>query len=249
MIAEGRNINVTLIFRLDPLRRGHRGLPLRPGGAGRLRGRRPLPGAPAWPRSSSAGSTPRSTAGIEAAWPTGRRRPPGLRGKAAVAQARLAYAPVPRALLRSPVGGPGRQGGPGAAPAVGLDLHQEPGLPRPALRRHPDRPRHRQHHARRHRRRLPRPRHRGPDRRRRRRRRPGPSSTGWPTAGIDMEDVAGVLETEGVASFAASFDDLMDSLDRQGGRPRRRLTPTGGPPDPPHPPPARIPNPPTEEHP
>ena len=32
------------------------------------------------------------------------------------------------------------------------------------------------------------------------------------TAGIDMEDVAGVLETEGVASFAASFDDLMDSL-------------------------------------
>jgi transaldolase len=31
-------------------------------------------------------------------------------------------------------------------------------------------------------------------------------------AGIDMEDVAGVLETEGVASFAASFDDLMKSL-------------------------------------
>jgi transaldolase len=31
-------------------------------------------------------------------------------------------------------------------------------------------------------------------------------------AGIDMEDVAGVLESEGVASFAASFDDLMASL-------------------------------------
>ena len=31
-------------------------------------------------------------------------------------------------------------------------------------------------------------------------------------AGIDMEDVAQVLEAEGVASFAASFDDLMDSL-------------------------------------
>ena len=31
-------------------------------------------------------------------------------------------------------------------------------------------------------------------------------------AGIDMEDVAGVLETEGVASFAASFDDLMATL-------------------------------------
>ncbi len=31
-------------------------------------------------------------------------------------------------------------------------------------------------------------------------------------AGIDMEDVAQVLEREGVASFAASFDDLMDTL-------------------------------------
>jgi len=31
-------------------------------------------------------------------------------------------------------------------------------------------------------------------------------------AGIDMEDVAGTLETEGVASFAASFDELMQSL-------------------------------------
>ncbi len=31
-------------------------------------------------------------------------------------------------------------------------------------------------------------------------------------AGIDMEEVAGVLETEGVDSFAASFDDLIDSL-------------------------------------
>jgi len=31
-------------------------------------------------------------------------------------------------------------------------------------------------------------------------------------AGIDMEEVAAVLEAEGVASFAASFDDLMQSL-------------------------------------
>jgi transaldolase len=31
-------------------------------------------------------------------------------------------------------------------------------------------------------------------------------------AGIDMEVVAGVLEAEGVASFAASFDDLMATL-------------------------------------
>ena len=34
-------------------------------------------------------------------------------------------------------------------------------------------------------------------------------------AGIDMEEVAGVLETEGVESFAASFDELMDSLEKK----------------------------------
>ena len=34
-------------------------------------------------------------------------------------------------------------------------------------------------------------------------------------AGIDMEEVAAVLETEGVASFAASFDELMDSLTKK----------------------------------
>jgi len=31
-------------------------------------------------------------------------------------------------------------------------------------------------------------------------------------AGIEMEDVAQVLETEGVASFAKSFDELVQSL-------------------------------------
>jgi transaldolase len=31
-------------------------------------------------------------------------------------------------------------------------------------------------------------------------------------AGIDMEDVAAVLETEGVASFGASFDELLSTL-------------------------------------
>jgi len=32
------------------------------------------------------------------------------------------------------------------------------------------------------------------------------------SAGIDMEDVARTLETEGVASFAKSFDELVQSL-------------------------------------
>ena len=51
MIAEGRNINVTLIFSLDALRRGDRGVPVRPRGAGRGR-RRPRRRCTAWRRSS-----------------------------------------------------------------------------------------------------------------------------------------------------------------------------------------------------
>jgi transaldolase len=33
--------------------------------------------------------------------------------------------------------------------------------------------------------------------------------------GIDMHDVAKTLENEGVASFAKSFDDLMESLEKK----------------------------------
>ena len=43
------------------------------------------------------------------------------------------------------------------------------------------------------------------------------SSTELAAAGIDMEDVAAVLEAEGVASFAKSFDELMQAY-RQGQR-------------------------------
>ena len=38
---------------------------------------------------------------------------------------------------------------------------------------------------------------------------------GLAAAGIEMEDVAAVLETEGVASFAASFDDLIEALTKK----------------------------------
>ena len=49
--------------------------------------------------------------------------------------------------------------------------------------------------------------------------------------GIDMADVAAVLESEGVASFAKSFDELMQSLsDKANALPGRRrpVAPTGG---------------------
>ena len=138
-----------------------------------------------------------------------------LRGKAAVAQGQLAYQ-----LFLDTFSGPRwealaavrRQG---AASAVGLDLDQEPDaypdtlyvdtlIGPDTVNTLPDAdPRG-----------LRGPRHRGPHRRRRRRRRPGRRSTPWPAVGVDLDDVAGVLEDEGVAAFEKSFDDLLDDAAR-----------------------------------
>ena len=82
MIGEGRSINVTLIFSLDRYDEVIEAYISRARGAGRRRRRPTSPRWPAWPRSSSAGSTPRSTAGSSAAggadattcWPSGARR-------------------------------------------------------------------------------------------------------------------------------------------------------------------------------
>ena len=216
MISEGRNINVTLIFSLTryaevieaylsglealagsgrrPVAGPQRGVVLRE--PGRHRG-----GPPAGRRSASQAAGP------------GRARPPWPRPS------------WPTSCSSSASPGPGGRpwppGRPSAAAPVGVDVDQEPGLPRPALRRQPDRPAHGQHHARRHRGRLPGPRHGGPHRRRRRRRRPQadldapgrrPAST-WPTC-------PRVLEEEGVASFAKSYEELLQALHRQGQRRR-----------------------------
>ena len=81
-------------------------------------------------------------------------------------------APSPRAssptssssetFSRPALGGAGRPGRTRAAAAVGEHVDEEPGLPRHALRRRADRPRHGQHAARRHDRGVRRSRHAGP---------------------------------------------------------------------------------------
>ena len=160
MISEGRNINVTLIFSLDALRRGHRGLPVRLealGGAGGDLSRVHSVASFFVSRVDTEVDRRLEAIGDEAA-----ARPAG-QGRGGPGQAGLPA--VPRALLRAPLGGPGGQGRPPPATAVGVDLDQEPGLPGPAVRRQPDRPGHGQHHAGRHRGRLRRPRHGGPHRR------------------------------------------------------------------------------------
>ena len=84
MIAEGRSINVTLIFSLDRYAEVMEAYL-----AGLEAGRgRPRAASRAWPASSSPGSTPRSTA---ASRTIGTDAALALRGKAAVAQAQVAY--------------------------------------------------------------------------------------------------------------------------------------------------------------
>ena len=82
----------------------------------------------------------------------------GLRGKVAIANAKIAYARY-KALFSGPrwqaLAASGAQA---AAPALGLHQHQEPRLQGHALCRGADRPRHGQHHAARDDGRLPRPR-------------------------------------------------------------------------------------------
>ena len=74
------------------------------------------------------------------------------RGQGAARQGRHRQRPagvraVHRGLRPRPLAGAGRRRRPPAAPALGVDLHQEPGLPGRDLRRGTDRAGHRQHHA------------------------------------------------------------------------------------------------------
>ncbi len=111
---------------------------------------------------------------------------------------------------------------------------KNPAYPRPPLRGHPDRPRHRQHDARGHARGLRRPRDAWPARSTPTRRRPRDLLGRLDEVGIDLADVGATLEDEGVHSFAKSFDELIQTLTRQGGHAsgatrgeRRRRRPAG----------------------
>ena len=206
MIAEGRSINVTLIFSLDRYAevmeaylarpRGGRGRPqphLERGQllhlAGRHRGRPPPRGdrhrrRPGAPRHGRRSPRPR--------WPTS--------GSVDTFQG-----PRWDALV-----GPRRAG---AATAVGLDVHEEPGLPRHGLRRPAHRTGHGQHDARGDDRGVPRPRHGRVARSTPTRRPPQPRSTRWPRWASTSTTSAEVLEEQGVAAFAKSFDELIGALD------------------------------------
>ena len=129
MISEGRNINVTLIFSLERY--------------GEV--------MEAYLRGLEDATTPADLSGVASVASffvsrvdtevdrrldaIGSPEALALRGKAAVAQAKLAYQQFRTRFSRSPLGG---AGGPRRSPpaaAVGVDVDQEPGLPGHALRR------------------------------------------------------------------------------------------------------------------
>ena len=218
MIAEGRNINVTLIFSLDRYAEVMEAYIARPRA---VRRRRPAPTCrrwPAWPASSSAGSTPRSTVGSTR---SARPRRSRLRGKGAVAQGKLAYQ-----LFQKTFSGPRWEALAAQGAAVQRPLWASTSTKNPA---YPDT--------------LYVDELIGPDtvntlpdatieafadhgtlartRRCRRRRGRRPRGAALADVGVDLDDVADTLEREGVTSFQKSFDELLGALDDEGRRAAR----------------------------
>ena len=137
-----------------------------------------------------------------------------LRGKAAIANARLAYELYEQRFATPRWQALQRAGATAAAPAVGLDQHQGPGLRGHHVRGRAGRAGHGEHHAggdaARHRRPRPAARRHHP---RHLRRSPGRCSPTWPALGISYDDVVEVLEDEGVEKFAASWNELLDTIE------------------------------------
>ena len=204
-IAKGVSINVTLIFSLEryaAVAEAYlRGLErLVAGGGDPQQGavRRELLRLP---RRHRGGQAPRGA------------RPHRPAGQARGREREARLPALPRRVRRRPLGVSRPQGRASAALPVGVDLGQEPRLPRRDLRRGADRPRHRQHDAARDGARVP-----GS-----RRGEAATASTAGideanalladlAAAGVDYDDVVATLEAEGVQKFADSFVELLDGI-------------------------------------
>ena len=178
MISEGRNINVTLIFSLD---RYAEVMEAYISGLERIAAD-PTPICRGWqasPASSSPVSTPRSTAGSRRSAPS---EALALRGKAAVAQGKLAYR-----LFRETFSGErwealAARGARVQRPLWASTATKNPAYSDVAVRRQSDRSRHRQHAARGDDRGVRGPRHAAPHGRRRPRRGRAGLGGSWPTS-------------------------------------------------------------------
>ena len=213
VIAEGISVNVTLIFSVERYQRGDGRLPRRAGGG---QGRRPRPVQDPFRRfvlRLPGGHRDRQAAGDD----RHRTRRWQLRGKAGVANARLAYAAYEQIFeRRRPVRGARRRRRPGAAAAVGVHRREEPRLLRHPLRHRTGRARTPSTPCRRRRStpspttaRSPATPSPAPPPRPRR------SSTSWPPSASTCTDVFKVLENEGVDKFEKSWSELLDATAEQ----------------------------------
>ena len=188
MIAEGRSINVTLIFSLDRYQEVMEAY---------IAGSRVCREATAdLSRVASVASFFISRVDTEVdrrLEAIGTPEALALRGKAADRPGQARLPAVPEDVQRDALGGARRPGRPRAAAAVGEHVDEEPRLSRHDVRRQADRPETVEHAARGDDRGVRRPRHAGPHDRRRRRR--GRGRVGSLAAvGVDMDDVADQLE-------------------------------------------------------
>ena len=205
-IAAGIPVNVTLIFSLER----HRAVAeayVRGAPAPRRLGRRPLQGR----LRRLVLRLARRHGGRQA--PGRARRPRRAEGQARDRQRQARLRAVQGGLLRREVGGAPRQGRHGAALPVGVDLDQEPRVPRRDLRRGARRPGHGQHDAARHRRGGATTTARSATASRRTSTAPARCSTTSKAAGIDYDDVVDTLEKEGVQKFADSFKELFADIE------------------------------------
>ena len=173
--------------------------------------------SPALRASSSAASTPPSTScstrkSPHANDPDEKIRLKALKGKIAIANAKMAYQRYKRLFSGERWEALAAKGAKAAAAAVGLDRHQEQGLQRRALCRGIDRPRHRQHHADRDHGCVSRPRQGA----RQRLKTTSPTRSGRLSdlgrAGISLDAVTDKLVEEGVRLFADAADKLLGAV-------------------------------------
>ena len=185
--------------------------------------------SPASPASSSAASTAPIDKRLDERSPATSRAgaTDALRGKVAIANAKLAYQHYQELFSGPRWQRSGRDGREDAAPAVGLHRHQEPGLQRHALCRGADRPRHRQHHAAGDHGRVPRPRQ-GHARRHRAgyRRAPARCSPSWSSTASRSNEVTDELVDDGVQQFADAVDKLLGAVATSAPRAARRRSPS-----------------------
>ncbi len=204
-IAQGRSINITLIFSLERhaqvIEAYLRGLERLVAGGGDPA---PVASVASFFVSRVDTETDRRLEEL------GRK---DLQGKLAIANAKLAYQQYLKAFSGDRWQALAAEGAHAAALPVGVDVDQEPRLPRRPVRRGADRAGHGEHDAARDRRRRSRITEPSETRSPRASTRLASCSTRSPRPGVDYDDVVETLEREGIEKFSDSLRQVLDGIE------------------------------------